>query len=269
MEHIMEFLYNFGIFSYLCEGKVLGSLELGLMCAASVILCIAAGYLLGSINTSIIISKVFFGEDVRNYGSGNAGATNVLRTYGKKSAALTLLGDVLKMVLSLLFTGLFLGFQYGPYAFSLNPFMYVAGTACIIGHIFPVYFRFKGGKGVLCTAAMVLVLSPIVFAVEIAIFILLLVVTHYVSLSSIVVGLGYPLILNRMMAFFGYPVTDGMILLLSVLVGLLILYCHRSNIVRLKEHRENRFYFSSAKREADRERRAKEEAELKKAGKRK
>lgn len=233
------------------------------------LIALVVPYLLGSLNTAVVVSRLLYGEDVRTKGSGNAGLTNMLRVYGKKAALWVLLGDVLKMVLSLLFTGLFLGFQYGPYAFSLNPFMYVAGTACIIGHIFPVYFRFKGGKGVLCTAAMVLVLSPIVFAVEIAIFILLLVVTHYVSLSSIVVGLGYPLILNRMMAFFGYPVTDGMILLLSVLVGLLILYCHRSNIVRLKEHRENRFYFSSAKREADRERRAKEEAELKKAGKRK
>jgi glycerol-3-phosphate acyltransferase PlsY len=233
------------------------------------LIALVVPYLLGSLNTAVVVSRLLYGEDVRTKGSGNAGLTNMLRVYGKKAALWVLLGNVLKMVLSLLFTGLFLGFQYGPYAFSLNPFMYVAGTACIIGHIFPVYFRFKGGKGVLCTAAMVLVLSPIVFAVEIAIFILLLVVTHYVSLSSIVVGLGYPLILNRMMAFFGYPVTDGMILLLSVLVGLLILYCHRSNIVRLKEHRENRFYFSSAKREADRERRAKEEAELKKAGKRK
>ena len=234
-----------------------------------VLIALVVPYLLGSLNTAVVVSRLLYGEDVRQKGSGNAGLTNMLRVYGKKAALWVLLGDVLKMVLSLLFTGLFLGFQYGPYAFSLNPFLYLAGVACILGHIFPVYFRFKGGKGVLCTAAMVLVLSPFVFLFEILIFILLLVVTHYVSLSSLVVGLAYPLMLNRIMALFGYPVTDGMILLLSVLVGLLILYCHRSNIVRLKERRENRFYFSSAKRAAEKERRAREDAELKKAGRRK
>lgn len=199
-------------------------------------------YLLGSVNTAVLISRLFYGADIRTQGSGNGGLTNMLRVYGKKAALFVLLGDMLKTALSVLFVALFFGFHYGAFAFACNSLLYVAGTFCIIGHIFPVYFKFKGGKGVLCTATMVLILSPIAFGVLFGVFILLLAVTHYVSLSSITVGLLYPFALNRIMALFGIG-ASGPIILLTVLIGLLIFYCHRENIVRLREKRENRFYF--------------------------
>ncbi len=225
--------------------------------ALAVVISVFVPYLLGSINSAVFISRVFYGADIRTQGSGNGGLTNMLRVYGKKAALFVLLGDVLKTALSIFFVGLFYGMQYGPFGFAANTLLYVAGTFCIIGHIFPVYFKFRGGKGVLCTAAMVLILSPIAFAVLFLIFLLLLAVTHYVSLSSITVGLLYPFVLNRVMGFCGIMAT-GLIPLLTILVGLLIFYCHRTNIVRLKERRENRFYFSKSKRA---EEKARKEAE--------
>ena len=210
--------------------------------ALAIFISAVVPYLLGSINSAVLISRLFYGTDIRTQGSGNGGLTNMLRVYGKKAALFVLLGDMLKTALSLLIVAIFYGFGYGKFAFACNSLLYVAGTLCIVGHVFPVYFNFKGGKGVLCTATMVLILSPIAFGVLFVIFALLLAVTHYVSLSSITVGLLYPFALNRIMALFGIA-AGGLIILLTVLVGLLVFYCHRENIVRLKERRENRFYF--------------------------
>ena len=210
--------------------------------AIAITVSVIVPYLLGSINSAVLISRVFYGADIRTQGSGNGGLTNMLRVYGKKAALFVLLGDMLKTALSLLIVAIFYGFGYGAFAFAGNSLLYLACTVCIIGHIFPVYFKFKGGKGVLCTATMVLILNPIVFGVLFLTFLLILAVTHYVSLSSIVVGFLYPFVLNRVMALFAIA-ANPLIFLLTILVGLLIFYCHRTNIVRLKEKRENRFYF--------------------------
>ena len=211
-----------------------------------VVIAVVVPYLLGSINSAVLISKCFYGADVRTKGSGNGGLTNMLRVYGKKAALLVLVGDMLKTALSILFVGFFYGMGYERLGFAGNALLYLAGVCCILGPIFPVYFKFKGGKGVLCTATMVLILSPIVFAILFAIFLLLLAVTHYVSVASMTVGLMYGFVLNRIMALCGLA-ASGMIMLLSVFVGLLIVYCHRTNIIRLKERRENRFYFRKKK----------------------
>lgn len=224
----------------LLSGVVYPAVALG--GALVILIAVLIPYLLGSINSAVFISRLFYGEDIRTKGSGNGGLTNMLRVYGKKAALSVLLGDMLKTALSLLIVGVFYGFQYVGYGFAGNTLLYVAGTFCIIGHIFPVYFKFKGGKGVLCTATMVLILSPIAFVLLFGVFLLLLAVTHYVSLSSITVGLLYPFALNRIMGVFGIA-ESAFIVLLTALVGLLIFYCHRENIVRLKEKRENRFYF--------------------------
>ena len=236
----MEFLYNFGIFAQLCEGKVLGALELGLMSAVSVILCIAAGYLLGSINTSIIVSKVFFGEDVRNYGSGNAGATNVLRTYGKRSAVLTLLGDVLKTVIAVLI-GRFIGFPiqffalYGEsalYPVSFGGFL--AGFFTIVGHTFPLYYKFKGGKGVLCAATVVAMLSPWTFVWLFLIFLIIVLGTKFVSLGSVIAVMAYPVLYYKLEG-------KSICVLFTFMIAGLVVYNHRSNIRRLLDGTENRF----------------------------
>ena len=123
---------------------------------------IGSGYLLGSINPSIIFSRLLHHDDIRNHGSGNAGMTNVLRTYGKKSAFLTLAGDTLKTALAVFVGGLCFGFGYvGGIATGEAP--YIAGLFAVVGHIYPAYYKLKGGKGVLVTATMALILTPIPF----------------------------------------------------------------------------------------------------------
>lgn len=214
----------------------------------AILLCIIVSYLLGSINSAVLVSKFFFHEDVREKGSGNGGFTNSARVYGKKAAILTLLGDMLKTALALLFSACVVGFQYAA-AISINPLMYISGVACVLGHAFPVFFRFKGGKGVLCTATIALVLSPLVFAFGLIIFLIVLFGTKYVSLSSLAIGFFYPLLLDRVSALFGIK-HDLLTILCTVLLGLFIFWCHRANIKRLMDHCENKVSFGKKDKES-------------------
>lgn len=229
--------YTYGIFAYLCQGMEVG-VTLGVLCAVSVLLCMAVGYLLGSINTSIIISKLFFGEDVRNYGSGNAGMTNVLRTYGKKSAALTLLGDVIKTVVAIVI-GRFIGFPVaftaisGEVVYGVSFAGYITALFCVIGHTFPAYYKFKGGKGVLCAAASVAMLSPVTFLWLMLMFVIIVIGTKYVSLGSVIAVMTYPILLDRIEG-------TSICTVIAFLIAALVVYNHRENIKRLYEGKENR-----------------------------
>lgn len=229
--------YTYGVFAYLCQNMEIG-VPLGLLCALSVILCMAVGYFLGSVNTSIIISKLFFGEDVRNYGSGNAGMTNVLRTYGKKSAALTLLGDVLKTVIAIVI-GRFIGFPVmfaaikGELAYGVSISGYITALFCTIGHTFPAYYKFKGGKGVLCAAAAVAMLSPLTFVWLMIIFIIIVAGTKFVSLGSVIAVMLYPILLDRIEG-------TSIVTVIAFLIMALVVYNHRTNIKRLLEGTENK-----------------------------
>lgn len=214
------------------------------VCIVSVLGCIIVPYLLGSINSALVVSKLLFNEDVRTHGSGNAGTTNVMRTYGKKAALFTLLGDILKTVIAVLVGGLFMGLYYGKYAFSVGLGGYIAGFFCIVGHIWPIYYRFRGGKGVLCLATVVGMLSPIVLLPLLLIFILLVAFARYISLGSVITALIYPLLLNRLALFFGHPI-NGLCLLLAIFEALLIIFCHRTNIKRIMNGEENKFSFKS------------------------
>ena len=236
---------------------------------------IIIGYLLGSLNFGVIISKVVYHDDIRRHGSKNAGATNMLRTYGKIPAAATFLGDGLKTALAVLIGALFLGTHntafytqngviyqdsahllrhlqeiYGnnipadlnisniPGLMSYMGYagMYIGGLAAIVGHAFPVYYRFKGGKGVVSTAVMILCTEPVVFAILILIFICIVAVTKFISLGSIMGVLFYPFLLNRMTGF-------GLHNLIAVLITLFVLYLHRENIARLVNGTESKLSF--------------------------
>lgn len=223
------------------EHSVASVIVVGILCTLG---AIVFPYLLGSINSAMVVSKLFFNEDVRTHGSGNAGTTNVMRTYGKKAALFTLLGDILKTVIAVLVGGLFMGLQYGKYAFSIWIGGYIAGFFCIVGHIWPIYYRFRGGKGVLCLATVVGMLSPIVLLPLLLIFIILVAFARYVSLGSVITALIYPLVLNRIALFFGAPV-NGICLLLAIFEALLIIFCHRTNIKRIMNGEENKFSFKS------------------------
>jgi glycerol-3-phosphate acyltransferase PlsY len=150
------------------------------------LLCAVIPYLLGSINPAILISKVFYRQDIRNFGSGNAGTTNMLRTYGKGAALATFLIDLGKACVAVLLGRLIYGVDGSA----------LAGFFVIIGHMFPLYYRFKGGKGVACLAMVVLTISPLTFVILLGIFVVIVAGTKFVSLGSVMCALLYPLILQ-------------------------------------------------------------------------
>ncbi len=196
-------------------------------------------YLIGSINSSILISKAVMGKDIRESGSGNAGATNMLRTMGKRYAIITLIIDILKGVVALLLAKL--AIRLGAYAVST----YIAGVAVVIGHNFPVFFGFKGGKGVATSLGVILLLDWKIGLITLIIALAIMAVSKYVSLGSIMAALVFVIIQTVVMI-----VTDNFditrFLCVLILGGLLIIR-HRANIVRLLNGTENKL---GAKKEA-------------------
>lgn len=200
------------------------------------------GYLLGSISFAIIFTRLFSHEDVRTHGSGNAGATNVLRVAGKKASALTFLFDFLKCAASVL-----IGYFVLRYACAANGIdaemarlgMYAAGFLCIIGHMHPLYFGFRGGKGVVTAAAMMLLLDWRVFLVCFAVFLLTFIWRKTVSLSSISAAGIYPFITFFVTWFVdhklgGLPVVYVvMATAVAALIGVTVVVKHRANIKRI------------------------------------
>jgi len=187
-------------------------------------LAATAGYLLGSLNTSLIVGK-FYSTDVRKHGSGNAGMTNTLRTLGKKAALFVILGDVLKGILAYI-SGCYI---YGDQTGGL-----LGGTACILGHIWPVFFGFKGGKGVLTAFAVLLMFDlPIALGLFL-VFILIVLLTRYVSLGSITAAILFPVIA----AVLG---RDAQTLVFSSIIAALVILKHHANIRRLLNGTESKF----------------------------
>ncbi len=246
MEKIIEIL-RFGF-----VGKYIGSwgeTTQVVVYALAVVGIIAVGYFLGSLNFAIIISSKQYKQDIRNYGSNNAGMTNMMRTYGRKAAALTLIGDALKAVASCAVGYLALG-QIGAY---------MAGLFCIVGHVFPIYYKFKGGKGVVTAGITILMCNPIVFLIVIAIFLIIVAFTRYISLGSVMAMLLYPLILDRidrLIPFLGkYEGVEGSVgVIFAIIMTVLIVFKHWSNIKRLLNGTESKFSFKkSVKKPADNE----------------
>jgi glycerol-3-phosphate acyltransferase PlsY len=194
--------------------------------AIKMILSLVTGYLLGSVVAAIIISKLAFGEDVREKGSGNSGATNAARVYGLRFGILTFAIDLLKGVAACFLGRLICG--------DLG--MAFAGAGCILGHCFPLYFGFRGGKGVSVGAAIALMINPLIFAAAISAFLLVAFLTKIVSAGSlagtVTVG-ALSLFLAR-----SVPLT-----LIGVLAALLVIFMHRGNIKRLISGTEKRMTF--------------------------
>ena len=222
----------FGIISQSLQSET----TLAVLTVVGVLICIIAPYLLGSMNFAIIISKLKYGSDIRQHGSGNAGMTNMMRTYGKGAAAATLLGDALKAVLSGVIGYLSIG-MYGAY---------IAGMFCILGHMFPVYYKFKGGKGVVTAYASMLMCDPLVCLVLLVIFVIIVAFTKYISLGSIMCMLLYPIILDRIHKIL-YGAT-GAYVVIAVFNAALIVFMHRENIKRLLQGKENKFSFKKGEK---------------------
>jgi len=204
-------------------------------------------YFLGSINSAIIISKLLYGKDIRTLGSGNAGMTNMLRSFGAKAAVLTLVGDLLKTVIAVLLSGIVFGFAYKN-GMSYNGEGYLAGLMTVIGHIFPVYYRFKGGKGVLATSVMTLILCPGAFLVLFIVFAALVAWTRYVSLGSVVGACLLPVALQAYCSVFLQVPMHGLTTLATIVVAVLIVFCHRENLVRIGNKTENKLSFGKKKK---------------------
>ncbi|MBO5091942.1 MAG: glycerol-3-phosphate 1-O-acyltransferase PlsY [Clostridia bacterium] len=190
-------------------------------------------YLLGSLNFGVIISKLR-GKDVRECGSGNAGATNMTRVYGKKIGILTFVGDALKAVLSCIIGIVLVG--------SLGGF--VAGFFCVVGHAFPVYFKFKGGKGVACMAAVVLVTSPVCFLILLAIYIVLLLGFKMVSFASVMTVIIYPFLLSSTNGY-------GLQIIVALFCSILVVFLHRENIARIFHHEEPKISLGKKKQKQE------------------
>ncbi len=191
-----------------------------------VLICAVVGYLLGSLNFGVIISKIY-GRDIREVGSGNAGATNMMRVYGKKASILTLVCDVFKTIIAVAIGRLLILGYLGAY---------ITGVFVIIGHAWPLYFKFKGGKGVAAIAAFCLVTEPIIFLIELAIFLAILFGFRMVSLGSVMIALIYPF----MLSLFRDP---GPHIIVAFIMGALVIFLHRQNLVRIFNHTEHKFKF--------------------------
>ena len=212
----------------------------------SLLLVLLAAYFLGSINSAIISSKAVYKDDIRKHGSGNGGMTNMLRTFGGKAALLTLAGDLGKTVVSIFIAGFVFGFQYVG-GISVSEFCYVAGLLAVIGHVFPVYYNFKGGKGVLATATLALILTPIPFLILFCVFAAVYGMSKYISLGSVSVAALYPVVLHGYFAVVFESPMPGLISLASILLAILIVWCHRENLKRISERTERKTYLRKKK----------------------
>lgn len=217
------------------------------------IAAVAAAYLIGSVNSSIIISKLI-GTDIRGHGSGNAGATNMLRTYGKRVGVLTLLCDVLKGILAvgIAFLIMYLISAYFPFyeddmAVTLMP--YLCGIAVVVGHNYPIFFQFKGGKGIATSAAVIFMLDWRLGLFVLASALLVMVLTRYISLGSIFGGIVFPVsaIIFTILIDKDY---NYALILTAVIMGVLAIYRHHANISRLMYGTESRL---GAKKKANKE----------------
>ena len=198
-------------------------------------------YLLGSISFSIIISKKMAGFDVRDKGSKNAGSTNVLRTVGKKAAILTLIGDCLKGVVAIL-----IAFIVGKIATDLDSALLVqlAGIFVVVGHTFPIFFKFKGGKGVATSLGVLLLTNWQIGLICLVFALVLMALTRFVSLGSVAAAVLFPVLTIFITNNYLVP---GNYIIFGIVLAVLVIFNHRENIKRLFEGKENRLSFKGTK----------------------
>ena len=211
--------------------------------AAYIIIAIIA-YLVGSINFSIIISKRMAGFDVREKGSGNAGTTNMLRSVGVKAAAITLLCDILKGVVVIL-----IAILIGNIVDGLDDALLVqlAGIFVIIGHTFPIFFGFKGGKGIATSLGVLLMINWQIGLICLVFALILMVITRMVSVGSIAAAILFPVLVIFIGQNYIVPVNNWSYLIFSIIVAVLVLFNHRENLKRIFTGKENKISFKKVK----------------------
>ena len=199
--------------------------------------CAAAAYLLGSLSFSIIVSKLLYHKDIRTFGSGNAGMTNVLRTFGKGAAALTLIGDIGKGIAAVLLAK----WIFGTFT-SAAPIYgaYIAAIFAVLGHVYPVYFGFKGGKAVSVATGTIIAIKPVLVLPLAVVFFTVFFCSKMVSLASISCAVAYPIVT---FLYFFFVEKNNVILTTccAAAVSLLVIWLHRGNIDRIKKGTEYKF----------------------------
>ena len=208
---------------------------------ATYIIVAIIAYLLGSISFSVIISKKMAGFDVREKGSGNAGSTNVLRTVGKKAAVLTLICDCLKGVLAIL-----IAYIAGNIVKDIDKSLLVqlAGIFVVIGHTFPVFFKFKGGKGVATSLGVLLMVNWQIGLICLVFALVLMALTRFVSLGSVAAAVLFPVLTVFIRTNYLVP---GNYIIFGIILAEFVIFNHRENVKRLLEGKENKLSFKSTK----------------------
>jgi glycerol-3-phosphate acyltransferase PlsY len=197
------------------------------------IILVIIAYLLGSIPTSVWVSKSAFGIDIREYGSGNAGATNTFRVLGSKWGSFVMLVDVIKGVIA---TSLWVLIPfYATNELARTNFMIALGLVAILGHIFPIWANFRGGKGVATLLGMALAIQPIVSLICIGVFLITLLTTRFVSLSSIIAGVAFMVLI-----LFIFNEKETTYRLFAIIVALMLVMTHQKNISRLIKGTESK-----------------------------
>ena len=209
---------------------------------ATYIIVAVIAYLIGSINFSIILSKKMAGFDIREKGSGNAGTTNMLRSVGKKAAVITLICDILKGVVSILIAVL-----VGKIIKNLDNALLVqlAGIFVIIGHTFPVFFKFKGGKGIATALGVLLMINWQIGLICLIFALVLMALTKMVSVGSIAAAILFPILVAFIDQNYIVPTSNSnwSYLVFSIIIALLVIFNHRANVQRILNGTENKISF--------------------------
>ena len=191
-------------------------------------LLIILSYLIGALPSSVWIGMYFYNTDVREHGSGNAGATNTFRVLGKRAGITVLILDILKAWIAVTVLS----------SFAVNKsveFQLALGLVAVLGHIFPVYIGFRGGKGIASLLGVIIALHPWAALISIAFFLLTLIISRFVSLSSILAACAFPLVI-----YYYFEETNRSLLIFSIMVAILVIFTHKKNIERLFKKEESK-----------------------------
>jgi glycerol-3-phosphate acyltransferase PlsY len=199
------------------------------------LLLLFCAYLIGSTPTAVWVSKGIFGMDIREYGSGNAGATNTFRVLGSKAGTFVMLVDMIKGVLAVRLSYLLSYYHNPDHLTQLVNFQIGLGLAAVVGHIFPIWANFRGGKGIATLFGLVLAIQPLVAICCVGVFLLILSLTRYVSLSSIIASIAFPILI---LYIFNEP--EVFYRIFAIAVALMVVLTHQKNITRLLTGNENK-----------------------------
>ncbi|ASZ14307.1 glycerol-3-phosphate 1-O-acyltransferase PlsY [Chitinophaga pendula] len=199
------------------------------------LLFLFCAYLIGSIPTAVWVSKGVFGMDIREYGSGNAGATNTFRVLGPKAGTFVMMVDMIKGILAVRLSYLLPYYQNPEHLTQLVNFQIGLGLAAVVGHIFPIWAGFRGGKGIATLFGLALAIQPLVALCCVGVFLMILFLTRYVSLSSIIASIAFPILI---LYIFNEP--EVFYRIFAIAVALMVVLTHQKNITRLLKGNESK-----------------------------